>query len=61
MSLLQATRAQSTACVQESVNCGLPSVDSQECSLNRKIALADWDSQELSREEMMRRSHGSMR
>ena len=61
MSLLQATRAQNAVRVQGSANCGLLSVDSQERSLDRKIALADWDSQELSREEMMRRSHSSMR
>ena len=53
--------AQTAARVQGSANCGLPSVDSQERSLDRKIAPADWDSQELSREEMMCRSHGSMR
>ena len=53
--------AQSAVRVQGSANCGLPSVDSQEHSLDRKIAPADWDSQELSREEMMHRSHGSMR
>ena len=52
--------AQNAARVQGSANCGLPSVASQERSPDRKIAPADWDSQELSREEMMRRSHGSM-
>ena len=59
--MLQVTRAQNAARIQRSANCGLTLVDSQERSLDRKIAPADWDSQELSREEMMCRSHDSVR